>query len=557
MIGASSIVAVGYLRLSREEANHGESSSITTQRTMITDYCNRQGINIVRFFSDDGWSGGNFNRPGFQEMMKELEKGFVNTVITKDLSRLGRDMRESSYYAEQFFPENGIRYMTIADNFDNSRDNVMAPFQFAMNEVYLRDCSKKVRDALRTKRENGQYCTCAPYGYMKDPTDKNHLIPDPNVADVVTRIFRMSAGGMSCEKIAEALDRDGILPPLKYKVLYRAEFGEDGAARASDSWNDMTVRRMLKNQVYLGHTILGKTKKASLKSKKKLLLPKENWIITENTHTPLTTEDLFERSAAAMRRNTTVYEGYDHIRRSIFGGIAYCATCGHAMVSGGSVYKGERQKYWFLVCNHMSQKYADRCSGARMRYVDLVELVRQELNTLLAMSDEDIDILVKELLEQDTFAAEQKSKKMQLDRAAAKLETNGKMIGKLYEDNAEGRLTDDTLYDLLEKIQKDSELLKRQIAELSAESDTEEDREKSYRKFFDLIKQHTVIEELDEETLRTFVDRIEVGPKELPEGFQCVPRKGTPYHQKIRIFYRFVGELVKNPEREMPLAVNA
>lgn len=556
MMNASSVVAVGYLRLSREEANQGESSSITTQRTMITDYCNRNGINIVRFFADDGWSGGNFNRPGFQEMMRELEKGFVNTVITKDLSRLGRDMRESSYYAEQFFPENGIRYMTIADNFDNSRDNVMAPFQFAMNEVYLRDCSKKVRDALRTKRENGQYCTCAPYGYMKDPTDKNHLIPDPNVADVVTRIFQMSASGMSCEKIAEALDRDGILPPLKYKVLYRAEFGEEGAARASDNWNDRTIRRILKNKVYLGHTVLGKTKKASIKSKKKLLLPMEDWTITENTHPPLTTEDVFERAAAAMRRNTSVYQGYERIRHSIFGGIAYCATCGHAMVSGGSVFKGEREKYWFLVCNHMSQRFADRCPGARMKYEDMVELVRQELNSLLAMSDEEIDALVKELLDQDTVAAQRKSRKLQLDQASAKLEKNGKLIVKLYEDNSEGRLSDDNLYALLEKLQKDSELLKQQIAELSAETDSDDDREKAYWKFFNLIKQHTVIEELDEDTLRMFVDRIEIGPKELPPGFKSAPRKGTPYHQKIRIFYRFVGELAKDPDRTMPLAVN-
>ena len=168
-MNANSIIAVGYLRLSREEATAGESSSIKTQRTMITDYCNRQGINIVRFYADDGWSGSNFNRPGFQEMMQELENGIVNTVITKDLSRLGRDMREASYFAEQFFPEHGIRYLTIADNFDNSKDNIMAPFQFAMNEVYLRDCSKKVRDALKTKRENGQYCACAPYRHSHFP----------------------------------------------------------------------------------------------------------------------------------------------------------------------------------------------------------------------------------------------------------------------------------------------------------------------------------------------------------------------------------------------------
>lgn len=555
-MNANSIIAVGYLRLSREEATAGESSSIKTQRTMITDYCNRQGINIVRFYADDGWSGSNFNRPGFQEMMQELENGIVNTVITKDLSRLGRDMREASYFAEQFFPEHGIRYLTIADNFDNSKDNIMAPFQFAMNEVYLRDCSKKVRDALKTKRENGQYCACAPYGYMKDPTDRRHLIPDPETSDIVTRIFQMGASGMSCEKISQALNQDGVMPPLKFRVLYRGDFGDEGAARASDFWNQTTVKRILKNRVYLGHTVLGKTKKASLKSKKKLLLPSGDWVVTEDTHTPLTTEETFERAAANMRRNTNVHQGYDRIRRSIFGGIAYCSLCGHAMVSGGAVYKGERAKYWFLCCNHMGQRFPDRCSGARIKYVDIVELVRQELNNLLAMSGEEIDALVTELLNQDTVAAQRKSKKLQLDRATAKLEKNGKLIAKLYMDNSDGRLSDDSLYAMLDNLQKESAALKQQITELAAETEAVDDREDAYRKFFSLVKQHTEIEELDEETLRTFIERIEIGPKELPEGYQQVPRNGTPYRQKVRIFYRFIGELVEEPERTMPVAVN-
>ena len=150
-------IAFAYLRLSREEAQKSESSSITNQRMIVTKYCEQCGINLVREFVDDGYSGGNFDRPGFQEMMRELDKGLANTVITKDLSRLGRDMRESSYYAEQFFPEHGIRYIAIADNFDSEDENVLAPFQFAMNEVYLRDGSRKVKDVLKAKRQDGLY----------------------------------------------------------------------------------------------------------------------------------------------------------------------------------------------------------------------------------------------------------------------------------------------------------------------------------------------------------------------------------------------------------------
>ena len=178
-----------YLRLSNEEAQGGESSSITNQRMIVQNYCKQNGITLVREFVDDGYSGGNFDRPAFQEMMKQLQQGKANTVITKDLSRLGRDMREASYYAEQFFPEHGIHYIAISDNFDTERENLMAPFLFAMNEVYLRDSSRKVKDVIRSKRENGQYCACPPYGYRKDNQNKHRLAPDEMTAPVVLRIF--------------------------------------------------------------------------------------------------------------------------------------------------------------------------------------------------------------------------------------------------------------------------------------------------------------------------------------------------------------------------------
>ncbi len=202
--------AFAYYRLSREEAQRGESASITNQKKLVEDYCKQHDIVIVRAFVDDGWSGGNFERPGFQEMMRALQTGSANMVITKDLSRLGRDMRESSYYAEQFFPEHHIRYIAIADNFDSERENVMAPFQFAMNEVYLRDGSRKIKDVLKIKRNRGEYCACPPYGYRKDPKDRDRLIPDEITAPVVQRIFRSAAEGLSCGKIAAALTDLGV-----------------------------------------------------------------------------------------------------------------------------------------------------------------------------------------------------------------------------------------------------------------------------------------------------------------------------------------------------------
>ena len=311
-----------YLRLSNEEAQGGESSSITNQRMIVQNYCKQNGITLVREFVDDGYSGGNFDRPAFQEMMCQLEQGKANTVITKDLSRLGRDMREASYYAEQFFPEHGIHYIAIGDNFDTERENIMAPFLFAMNEVYLRDGSRKVKDVLRSKRQNGQYCACPPYGYRKDREDKHRLAPDEQTAPVVQRIFERAARGDSSRKIALDLNADGVIPPLKYRVLYRDEFSQEGAARASDVWNYTTVKRILKNPVYLGHTLLGKSKKVSVKSKKKVPVPRDDWAVTENTHPPLVTKQLYERAQQNLGRGSRGCRAYGQVRKSIFSGSA-------------------------------------------------------------------------------------------------------------------------------------------------------------------------------------------------------------------------------------------
>lgn len=544
-------LAFAYLRLSREEARNGESSSISNQRSMIESYCRQNGFTLVRCFTDDGWSGGNFDRPGFQAMMRELEYNGANTVITKDLSRLGRDMRESSYYAEQFFPENGIRYIAIGDNFDTERENIMAPFQFAMNEVYLRDGSRKVKDVLRNKRENGSYCACPPYGYRKNPTNRDQLIPDEMTAPIVQRIFKRASQGASCLTIAAELNADGVIPPLKYRVLYRDEFSEEGASHASDTWNHTTIKRMLKNPVYLGHTLLGKSRKISVKSKKKVSVPADEWAVTENTHIPLVTLKEFEAARANLGRGTERFMAYDRIRTSIFSGIAYCELCGHAMCSCGTVYKGEREKYWFLACNHQRREFPDPCPGARIRYLDLVELVRRDLNSLIAMSDEDVQRMVEDALALTAEASRKQDKTLQREKANARLATIGKVIAKLYSDNAEGRLEDERLYSMVDEFQREAAGLNALLAELDA-PDEADDVEANYQHFFALARQFTTIDELDRETLQTFVERIEVGPKILPEGTQKIIHRSQPFRQRVRIIYKFIGEIAQEPERSMP-----
>ena len=535
-------IAFAYFRLSREEAQKGESSSITNQRMIVSNYCKQNGISLVREFADDGYSGGNFDRPAFRNMLTALEKGLANTVITKDLSRLGRDMRESSYYAEQFFPEHAVRYIAIADNFDSERENIMAPFQFAMNEVYLRDGSRKVKDVLKNKREEGLYCACPPYGYKKAERNKNQLVPDEMTAPVVKRIFNAAANGDSSRKIAMELNEDGIIPPLKYRVLYRDNFSDEGAARASDLWNYTTVKRILKNPVYLGHTLLGKTKKASVKSKKKIAVPKTDWAVTENTHEALVSEEIFRRAKENMGKGTRNFTEYEHIRKSIFSGVAYCELCGHALCSCGTVYKGEREKYWYLSCINKRKDITNPCDGTRIRYADLVNLITDDLNSLISLTDSEIDTIVDNVLKSENSDETANSRKVRKEKINVRLNIIDKIIPKLYVDNAEGRLDDERLSTMVADLQKESVNLKMELAELEDDAVTIS-KSDNYKMFFELTKKYTHIEKLDRETLLTFVDRIEVGPKILPEGKIKASHRNSEFQQEIRIFYKFVGEM--------------
>ena len=545
-------LAYASYRLSQEEAQDGQSSaSIINQKKIVEAYCAQRGIVLLDSFVDDGWSGSNFERPGFQKMMKALQAGKANMVITKDLSRLGRDMREASYYAEQFFPEHQIHYVAIADNFDSELENIMAPFQFAMNEVYLRDGSRKVKDVLRMKRSKGEYCACPPFGYKKDPRNRDRLVPDEETAPIVAQIFQRSAAGDSCIKIAQDLTEAGVITPLKYRVLYRDNFSDTGAARATDCWNYTTVKRIIKNQVYLGNTLLGKTRKASIKSRKKISIPQEDWAITSNTHEPLVDQMTFGKAQANLGKGSRDYRQYDQVRKSIFGGIAVCSRCGYSLCSSGTVYKGEREKYWFLSCNHKSKRFENPCEGVNIKYADLLEVVRQDLNSLIKLSDKEISKLVNQVLEEINDESAKKVREAKIEKAKARLNVINRTIGKLYTDNAEGKLADSRLEVMVADLEKEASGLEKALEVLCAPP-PDDDIRSNYKRFFDLAKQYSTIEVLDRDTLLTFVEKIEVGPKILPDGYVRAPRKNATYQQSVKIYYKFIGCLHLEPLQNFP-----
>lgn len=541
-----------YYRLSDEEKkNRNESESITNQREIVKDYCEKRGIIIVREFVDDGYSGGNFERPGFQAMLEHLATGKANMVITKDLSRLGRDMTESSYYAERFFPEHDIRYLAPGNDFDSMGDNLMAPFQFAMNDVYLRDTSRKVKQTLDMKRKKGKYAACPPYGYKKAARTTDQLVPDENTAPVVQKIFDWASSGLSTRSIAARLNEECIIPPLKYRVEYRDEFTPQGAARASDHWNYTTVKRILRNRVYLGHTILGKTRKVNVKSRKKVAVPEEDWCFTKNTHEPLVTQEQFDRAEHFLGENTRANAENPSFRHSIFSGIAYCAHCGTAMCSGGSVYRGERAKYWYLVCNNLTSRSVKRCEhGARIKYDDLMEVIRRDLNGLLSFHDDDIEAITRKAVEQATAELGGDDREQALERIEKQAGRITKMIERAYRDNAAGNLPDAMLDEMMERFGKERQELEERRKKLLADTTVENSIRNSYSLFFSIAKRYAPVEVLDRDILHTFVERIEIGEKILPEG-RTIAGPRTPYRQSIRIFYRFIGELTGEPIRHI------
>ena len=546
-------LADAYYRLSDEEKRYGnESESITNQRAIVKDYCEKRGIILVKEFADDGYSGGNFERPGFQAMLEHLATGKANMVVTKDLSRLGRDMTESSYYAERYFPEHDIHYLAPGNDFDSMGDNPMAPFQFAMNDVYLRDTSRKVKQTLDLKRKNGKYPACPPYGYKKAENTTDQLAPDENTAPVVKKIFAWAASGLSTRSISNRLNEEGVIPPLKYRVEYRDEFTPEGAARASDYWNATTVKRILRNRVYLGHTILGKTRKVNAKSRRKVPVPEENWYFTEGTHEPLVTQEQFDLAEHFLSENTKSHAANPAFRHSIFGGIAFCAHCGTAMCSGGSVYKGERAKYWYLVCNNLTSRSRNRCEhGARIRYDDLCDIIRSDLNRLLSFDDAEIEAITKEAVQRAGASFDQaEDKQTALKTIEAKSRQIVKMIERAYRDNAAGNLSDELLDDMMKRFGQERQALEERRKKLLADASEETSIRNAYGLFFEIAKRYAPVETLERDILHTFIERIEIGEKILPEG-RTIAGPRTPYRQSIRIFYRFVGEMTENAVREV------
>lgn len=368
-----------YSRLSREDGDKTESDSIINQQHIIEDFCARFAeLVIVDRYSDDGWTGTNFNRPDFKRMIDDIEAGKINCVIVKDLSRFGRDYIDMGFYLERFFPSKGVRFIAINDSIDSKSGpyDMMMPLKNVFNAQYAKDTSDKVRKSFLAKQRRGEFVSAfPPYGYAKDPEDKNHFIIDPVAAQVVQRIFKMAAEGVSYRKIAGQLNQDSVLSPLEYKRNNGIKLFVPGV-RGKSYWSDSAVKRILTNEVYLGNMVSNRYPSDTMHGKNRLA-PKAEWIIVENMHEPIVTRELWDSAqrAPAIAYKAESASGEEHI--GLFSGMVRCGDCGRALTRKG----GNSRIY---ICSGYKDYGDIACTRHAIAEDTLADLVLSDLNKIIA-----------------------------------------------------------------------------------------------------------------------------------------------------------------------------
>lgn len=530
MKAGSIYTAALYMRLSKDDDGAAESASIITQRKMLRSYAAEHGYAVFGEYVDDGWSGTNFDRPDFKRMIGDIEAKKVNLVITKDLSRLGRDYITAGQYTEIYFPSKGVRYIAINDGYDSdSPYSDIAPFKNVINEMYARDTSKKIRSAFATKMRDGAYIAAfAPYGYQKDPADKNHLVVDARSGEVVKRIFRMAAEGALPIEIARSLNEQRVPSPAVYRCMTH-EGLEVNAYSKRQEWTSATITKMLRNVVYLGHIAQGKTTKISFKSHLTLSNPRDEWIVVENTHEALVDQETFDLVRRRTMARTCEKKGRFY---NLFSGIAKCADCGRNMSATGTRKKGSPAN---LTCGGYKLYGAEECSNHFIDYNVLYEIVQASLREQLAISREERAAILEHAQKKQAASAGRQERSKEISGIKKRLRELEGIIAKLYEDNAAGRLGDARMTKLLPKYEQEAETLEQRLAALQNENATPEPSFQEAREKLDkLLRQITDVTELTPKLLFKLVDHIEIG-----QGYYERGEHGKVKHQTVKIFYRF------------------
>lgn len=518
-----------YCRLSKDDMLQGDSESIKTQKAMLTQYAKEHGFLIVEVYVDDGWSGLNFQRPDFNRMLDDIEAGKIDVVITKDLSRLGRDHLKVGHFTEIYFPMKNVRYIAVNDGVDTAnKNNDIAALKNVMNEFYSRDNSRKIRSSIRARAKAGLYRTSFnPIGYRKSPDNHNKLIVDGETAWIVKRIFELANAGMGAHKIAKTF-REEQVPCPSWWLHSRGE--RDYTQRFENpankyEWSHTVIRNIIANPLYLGHTVMCKTESIfKVGTFKKV--PKADQIRVENTHEPLVSQELFDGANAKIlsrRRDTT-----DNFV-SPFSGLVKCGTCGKAL---GLRYWGKDRHHIYVCTTYAHDTKA--CSDHRIYYEDLYNAVLADIqyHARLAYEDRDKAVALAMKMNAKADGNKGKSNESKLKQAKKRYDEVTRLFDRLYEDSLSGRISNDNFTRLIDKYQTEQEQLLGQIQNLENALQEVKDSQTNAVQWAALMADYVGIRELTAENLNLLVERIEVFDRTETDG---------EAEQVIRICYRFGG----------------
>ena len=525
-----------YLRLSRDDELQGESGSIQTQRMMLREYAREHGLNVVDEYIDDGWSGTNFDRPNFQRMIDDIEDGKINCVVTKDLSRLGRNYILTGQYTEIYFPSKGVRYIAINDNVDTiNGENELAPFLNILNEMHARQTSKKVKAAFRTRFANGaHYGAYAPVGYIKDPDRTGHLLVDPETKWIIEKIFSLAVHGAGAAKITRQLIAEQVPTPAwlnfqRYGTFAHIFEGADESKRYM--WTIAQVKNILKDENYIGHSVHNKQTNISFKNKKKVRKSKEEWYRVENPLEAIISESVFlqvQEQIASRRRSRK------NGQLQIFAGLVKCADCGWSLSYGEN--KQSKNPYGYYHCSKNGQG-TRQCSMHYIRYDVLYPYVLSRLQYWYEQVQQDEEKLLKRLLNTSDKERNATKKKHAAELKKAekrKAEVDGLFV-KMYEDWSAGRITEYNFNMLSERYQSEQRELGSKIQQLREEMEVAVQTAVDAEKWIELIKQCSNPTELTAELLNTLIEKIVV--------HEAVKNEDGSRKQKVDIYYRFIGKI--------------
>lgn len=524
-----------YCRLSVDDGNFGGSVSIETQKILLEQYCKDHKITDYKFYCDDGCSGTNFDRPSFKKMLSDIDEGKINLVIVKDLSRFGRNYVEAGMCVQRFTDSN-IRFIAADDNYDSlvNSDDLLFPIKNVVNEMYARDVSKKTKAAKKAKARDGQFIgSKAPFGYKIDPNDRHHLIVDEPAAQVVKRIFRLASEGVGYNKMAKIFREEKVLTPIAYFNLNNPDYFKSDYWRKEFDWHVTSIRAILNNEVYLGKLVYGKQRNKSMKSKEKVRNPKEDWIVVENCHEPIITQELWDTVHKILNAKHRPAKAGEV---QMFAGLLYCSDCGHCLTYSQKQRK-DGSYHGAYSCWMYKTHGKEYCASHYITFDTIYELVLIDIQRNLFQYRKNTDkfksILSRKYQSDSQKQAEQIT--LEYEQKQKRCEELDKIISRLYEDNVLGRIGDERYesmsqsYELEQvEIKKALPILKSKIDELKRQSDCADN-------FINVIKKYTIIDKLDAAILNELIDKIVVHHKEQAED-------GRTF-QQIEIYYRFVGKL--------------